>query len=132
MRAFLGRLSRPFVVVFGPVLRLLKRVLAKVFGPVARAILSIPFFRRRYAKRLLDTIENAPPSTLPPQLRDLRKALANVPKHRRLALLEDALANPEQAKAQQEIVASNRQLRRMSQRKGGPPQQFRRPPGRMR
>lgn len=125
--------------VFGPIWRVLRFLLAPIgrglrfaFKPVAKALISIPFVRRRYARRLLDTIENSPPSTLPPQLRELRTALQRVPKPRRLELLEQALANPEQAQQQQEIIASNRQLRRMAGKKGGPPQQFRRPPGKMR
>jgi hypothetical protein len=117
--------------VFGPLLRYLRRFFRWAFGPVARAILRIPFVRRSYARRLLDTLENAPEHTLAPELKQLKAHLATVPRPRRLAMLEEVLANPERAQAQQQVVASSRALRRASRRKGGPPQQFQRR-GRMR
>jgi hypothetical protein len=131
VRNALAAVGRFLRMVFGPPLRLLARFFRWILAPVAKGILKLPFFRKRYAQRLLDTIENAPEHTLPPQLKQLKTYLNTVPRPRRLAVLEEALANPARAEEQQEIVASNRALRRASQRKGGPPQQFQRR-GRMR
>jgi len=131
VRNVLRAIGRFFRAIFGPPLRLIARFLRWIMAPIARGILNPPFFRKRSAKRLLDTTDNAPEHTLPPQLKQLKTALQTVPRTRRLAVLEEALANPDQVQAQQEIVASNRALRRASQRKGGPPQQFQRR-GRMR
>jgi len=83
---------------------------------IAKLMMKIPFVGRLYLKATLRYLEKTPPSKMPPQLRQLKLALDKVPKAKRLAMLEDAVAGkipqPDQLPSRQLRRAAARQQRR--------------------
>jgi hypothetical protein len=83
---------------------------------LSKVLLRIPFFGRLYLKATLRYLEKTPPSKMPPQLRQLKTALDKVPKHKRLAMLEDAVSGkippPDKLPSRQLRRAAARQAKR--------------------
>jgi len=79
---------------------------------LSKLLVRIPFVGRLYLKATLRYLEKTPPSKMPPQLRQLKAALDKVPKHKRLAMLEDAAAG----RIPQPDKLPSRQLRRAAAR----------------
>lgn len=67
---------------------------------IATFLVKLPGFRGLYFKALLRSLERTPPSKLPPELRQLKSMLDQVPPDQRLELLRNAakgnLPQPEQ------------------------------------
>jgi hypothetical protein len=91
----------------------------RVRGAISRSTLRVPFVRRLYVRRLLNIIEKSREKgrRLPPDLYELSKQLARVPKSEQAALLEQGL------KAEREgMTGVNREQRRSAaaqSRQGG-------------
>jgi hypothetical protein len=57
---------------------------------IARFLVKLPGFRGLYAKALVRSLERTPPSKLPPELRQLKTMLDQVPPDQRVELLKNA------------------------------------------
>jgi hypothetical protein len=82
---------------------------------VARTLVKVPGLRGLYLKALLRTLENTPPSKLPPELRQLKQMLGQVPASQRLDFLKAGLRGelPRPAELSREMRrAAERQSRR--------------------
>lgn len=82
---------------------------------VARFLVKLPGFRGLYLKALLRTLDTTPPSKLPPELRQLKQMLGQVPAAERLDFLKAAVRGelPKPAELSREMRrAAERQSRR--------------------
>jgi hypothetical protein len=57
---------------------------------IARFLVKVPGFRGLYAKALVRSLERTPPSKLPPELRQLKTMLDQLPADQRVELLKNA------------------------------------------
>jgi hypothetical protein len=87
-------------------------------GRLSERMLKIPFFRRRYAKRLIKYIDKskAKGRPLPPQFNDLERFLAQVPKDQRAKRFEEALT---QQQAEGPVSRDMRRAAANQQRRSG-------------
>ena len=82
---------------------------------IARFLVRVPGFRGVYLKALLRTLDRTPPSKLPPELRQLKQMLGQVPPAQRLDFLKSAVKGelPKPAELSREMRrAAERQARR--------------------
>jgi hypothetical protein len=82
---------------------------------IARILVRIPGFRGLYQKALLRTLDSTPPSKLPPEMRQLKQMLGQVPPAQRQDFLKAAmkgdLPKPDQMSREMRRAAE-RQARR--------------------
>jgi hypothetical protein len=82
---------------------------------IARFLMRVPGFRGLYLKALLRTLDSTPPSKLPPELRQLKQMLGQVPPAQRQDFLKAAmkgeLPKPDQMSREMRRAAE-RQARR--------------------
>jgi hypothetical protein len=83
---------------------------------IAKLLIRLPFFGKRYMKAMLKTIDRTPAGKLPPELRQMKSMLAQVPPAKRLELIQ-AAAKGELPKPEEMSREMRRKAERQARRK---------------